>query len=73
MILTDGLENAREEYTLERVKEMVTHQQETYGWHFIFVGCGIDSFAAGAQMGIPQATTRRHDGSAMGGATASVM
>jgi endonuclease III len=31
-ILTDGLENASEEYTLERVKEMVTHQQEKYIW-----------------------------------------
>ena len=65
-ILRDGLENASEEYTLERVKEMVTHQQEKYGWHFIFLGCGIDAFAAGARMGIHQATTRRHDRSGRG-------
>ena len=66
VILTDGLENASEEYTLERVKEMVTHQQEKYGWRFIFLGCGIDAFAAGAQMGIRQAMTRRHDRSGKG-------
>lgn len=65
-ILTDGLENASEEYTLERVKEMVTHQQEKYGWNSIFLGCGIDAFAASAQMGIHQATTRRHDRSGKG-------
>ena len=65
-ILTDGQENASEEYTLERVKQMIAHQQEKYGWHFIFLGCGIDAFAAGARMGIHQATTRRHDRSGEG-------
>ena len=34
-ILTDGLENASHEYTSERVKEMVIHQQDKYGWAFI--------------------------------------
>ncbi|MFW6116298.1 MAG: vWA domain-containing protein [bacterium] len=65
-ILTDGRENASEEYTLERVKEMVTHQQEKYSWNFIFLGVGIDAFAAGGQMGIAARTTRRHDRSGQG-------
>jgi hypothetical protein len=52
VIATDGEENRSTEYTLERVKELVTQQQETYGWKFTYVGANVDAFANGAALGI---------------------
>ena len=53
-IITDGEENASEEYTQEKVKKMVELQQNTYSWKFIFLGANIDSFSAAASMGVSQ-------------------
>ncbi|MGW0658569.1 vWA domain-containing protein [Streptodolium elevatio] len=52
VILTDGLENASSEYSLSRVREMITHQQDRYGWVFVFLGADQDAFAAAGGMGI---------------------
>ena len=51
-IITDGEENSSEEYSNEKVKEMVELQKNTYSWEFIFIGANIDSFSAAASMGI---------------------
>lgn len=52
VILTDGLENASSEYSLARVREMITHQRDKYGWVFVFLGADQDAFAAAGGMGI---------------------
>jgi len=52
VILTDGLENASKEYTLEQVKEKITHQRDVYKWEFVFLGSGIDAFDAAGNLGI---------------------
>jgi hypothetical protein len=54
-ILTDGLENASHEYTRGRVAQMVKHQQERYGWQFVFLGANMDAFAEGKALNIPTA------------------
>ncbi|MFW9872522.1 MAG: hypothetical protein ACFFG0_05415, partial [Candidatus Thorarchaeota archaeon] len=36
-ILTDGEENSSKEYTLSKVREMITHQRDKYQWEFIFL------------------------------------
>jgi uncharacterized protein YegL len=51
-ILTDGEENESKEYSLEKIKEMITHQKNTYGWEFIFLAANQDAFKTGAKMGI---------------------
>ena len=52
VITTDGMENSSRRYTVERVKQMIEHEKEKYGWEFIFLGANIDAVSAAARMGI---------------------
>lgn len=52
VIITDGLENASEEYTAPKVKQMVTSMEKEFGWEFIFLGANIDSVETAANFGI---------------------
>ncbi len=54
-ILTDGLENASRDYTRDRVKGMIEHQQQKYGWEFQFLAANQDAFAAAGSIGIAAA------------------
>jgi hypothetical protein len=54
-IFTDGLENASSDYTTERVASMIKHQQEKYGWEFLFLAANQDAIATAAKMAIPAA------------------
>ena len=57
LIATDGEENSSREYALPQVKDLITVQQDAYGWKFVFIGANQDSFAAGAAMGVPASST----------------
>lgn len=57
-ILTDGLENASQDYTRARVAEMIRHQQEKYDWAFVFLAANIDAFAEAKSLNIPVAHTQ---------------
>jgi len=46
VILTDGEENSSHEYSHSRIASMIQHQQDKYNWHFVYLGVGIDAFAA---------------------------
>lgn len=52
VITTDGLENASSEFTYQKVKELIKHQQEKYGWEFIFLGANIDAAKEAESIGI---------------------
>jgi len=52
VITTDGMENASSHYTADRVRQMVSRQQEKYGWEFIFLGANIDAVETAARYGI---------------------
>jgi len=65
-IITDGQENASREYTLDQIREKITHQREHYAWDFVFLGANIDSFAVGGGMGIVGAATANFDASSAG-------
>ncbi len=52
LIITDGQENSSLEFSKEKIKEMVEHQQTVYNWEFIFMGANIDAIAEGASLGI---------------------
>jgi uncharacterized protein YegL len=54
VILTDGHENASREMTREEIKQMITHQQDKYGWQFIYLAANQDAFAEAGMMGIPK-------------------
>lgn len=52
VIITDGYENASTRYSYEKVKEMIEHEKEKYGWEFLFLGANIDAVQAASHMGI---------------------
>lgn len=52
VITTDGMENASREFTYEKVKKLITHQQEKYNWEFIFMGANIDAAKEADSLGI---------------------
>lgn len=51
VIITDGMENHSREYTAEKVKEMVQHQEEKYAWRFLFLGANMDAVETGRKFG----------------------
>jgi len=64
IIATDGYENASHEYTAAQIKEMITHQRETYDWRFMFLGADQDAFLAAQGMGIAKGQTLSYAGAA---------
>ena len=55
VITTDGMENASHRYSAEEVKRMVTHEQEKYGWEFVFLAANIDAAETAARYGVSEA------------------
>jgi hypothetical protein len=55
MTLTDGLENASKEYSVDKIAEMIKHQTEVYSWDFVFLGANQDAIHTAATMAIPAA------------------
>jgi len=52
VIITDGMENASREYNFEKIKTMIQHEKEKYGWEFVFLGANIDAVSAASNIGI---------------------
>ena len=52
VITTDGYENASKEYSYEKIKKMITKQQDKHGWEFLFLGANIDAAAEAEKVGI---------------------
>ena len=52
VITTDGQENSSREYSYEKIKKMITRQQEKYGWEFIFLGANMDAIGEAGKLGI---------------------
>lgn len=52
VISTDGLENASLEFTREKVREMISHQQTVYNWHFTFLAANQDAFTQAGYLGL---------------------
>lgn len=61
IIMTDGLENASREYTLEKVKGMIEHQKSKYSWMFLFLGANIDAVHEAVSMGIDAYNARQFE------------
>ena len=52
VITTDGMENASRRYTADQVREMVQHEQDKYGWEFLFLGANLDAVQTAGRIGI---------------------
>jgi hypothetical protein len=64
-IITDGMENASQEYTRPQVREMILDRQNN-GWDFVFMGAGLDAIAQAGDIGIPNAHVASYAASAVG-------
>ena len=51
LITTDGMENASQQYSSEKVKQMIRRQEERYGWEFVFVAANIDAVVSAVCIG----------------------
>ena len=54
IITTDGYENASRRYDYEKVRHMIQHEKEKYGWEFLFLGANIDAAAEAKRFGISE-------------------
>lgn len=52
VIITDGRENASQEYTYRRIKKLIEFEEEKYGWEFLFLGANIDAAKMADNVGI---------------------
>jgi hypothetical protein len=66
MTLTDGLENASKEFTIDRIASLIKHQTEVYKWDFVFLGANQDAIRTGAMMSIPAAASLSYTSSNAG-------
>ncbi len=55
IITTDGMENASQRYTYDKVRSMIERQKGRYGWEFIFLGANIDAAKEAKKFGIEEA------------------
>jgi uncharacterized protein YegL len=63
IITTDGMENASQEYRIERIRAMIEEQKEKFGWEFLFIGANIDAVETAGRYGISsdKAVNYSHD------------
>lgn len=54
VIITDGMENASREYSLEQVRRLIAQKREHYDWEFIFLGANMDAVEVAGDYGIPR-------------------
>jgi hypothetical protein len=52
VVITDGKDNSSRLFNLDKIKNMVKHQQYKYNWNFIFFGANIDAISEGNSLGI---------------------
>jgi hypothetical protein len=51
-ILTDGAENASQDYSLADIHKRISEQTSKYSWEFLFLGANQDAIATAAAIGI---------------------
>ena len=60
VITTDGMENASRMYGADRVRAMIRHEQDKYGWEFLFLGANIDAVETARQYGLKEGRAVRY-------------
>lgn len=65
VVITDGQENASNEYNRESIKAMI-ESREAQGWDFIFLGADFDAWGNARGLGLAQGKTLSFSGAQMG-------
>ena len=66
IITTDGMENASRRYSYARVKQMIEHQKNKYGWELIFLGANIDAVDTADRIGIDESRAVNYHSDSIG-------
>jgi uncharacterized protein YegL len=66
LVITDGEENSSRRFTLDQIKDKVSHQRDAYSWEFVFMGANIDAIGAGTSMGISASNSVSYDSTVQG-------
>ena len=66
VITTDGMENASQQYSADKVRQMIKRQQEKYGWEFLFLGANIDALETAEKYGIDRSRAAQFHNDAQG-------
>lgn len=66
IITTDGMENASLEYSADKVRAMVKHEEEKYGWEFLFLAANIDAVETAEHYGIRRERTSNYRATPLG-------
>jgi von Willebrand factor type A domain len=51
--ITDGLENASRQFSIEQIGAMIREQRDKYSWDFVFLGANQDAIKTAAAMAVP--------------------
>ncbi len=70
-IMTDGFENASQEWTHPAVKALIEQQTSTYAWEFLYMGADQDAIEVGASLGVPANRSVTYSRAASGRAMAA--
>ena len=52
VIITDGMENASRIFTAEMIRELIEECESNFGWRFVFLAAGPDSFRQHRRYGL---------------------
>lgn len=66
MIVTDGQENASQEYKKEQIKAMIKARQDSGLWAIIYLGANVDAFEEAGALGVYRSNTAGYQSTAMG-------
>lgn len=66
VVITDGEENASQEFRSEQIKDMLTHQQDKCNWKFLFLGANQDAALTGGKLGFHAGATMAYACSSAG-------
>ena len=66
VITTDGMENASHKFSAGHVKDKIRHEQEKYGWEFIFLAANIDAIETAESYGIDRSRAVNYHADAEG-------
>jgi hypothetical protein len=71
VVVTDGHENASSHHNISDVKEIITQQQDVYGWEFVFLGANQDALETGQSFGLRKGASMTYTANAAGTQDAS--
>lgn len=70
VIVTDGQENASQNFTIEKINKKIEHQRAVYKWEFVFLGANQDAITSASKIGISAGSTMTYAANSFGTASA---